>query len=109
MSRANGYVCVDEHGVMRVGDTRVMLDGIVAAWWDGDSPESIKESYPALSLEQIYGAIAHYLGHRAEVDEYLQRQEQLWEELRRKQEEKSDPVIIRLRALRAEKASRVTE
>ena len=109
MSPTTGYVRVDEHGVMRVGATRVMLDGVVTAWWDGDSPESIKKSYPAASLEQIYGAIAYYLGHRAEVDEYLKHQEQLWEELRRKQDEKPDPVIVRLRALRSEKASRATE
>lgn len=31
------------------------------------------ECFPVLSLEQVYGAITYYLGHRGEVDAYLQQ------------------------------------
>ena len=37
----------------------------------GESPEGIAESFPALDLEQVYGAIAFYLGHRDTIDAYL--------------------------------------
>jgi uncharacterized protein (DUF433 family) len=54
-----------------VRGTRVSLDSIVYRFLDGLSPESIADSFPVLTLEQVYGAIAYYLGHRAEIDAYL--------------------------------------
>lgn len=38
-------------------------------------PESIMQSFPLLSLEQVYGAIAFYLANRAEIDVYLTAKE----------------------------------
>lgn len=35
--------------------------------------ESIAQSFPTLSLEQVYGAITFYLGRREEIDRYLAR------------------------------------
>jgi len=34
----------------------------------GQSPETIAQSFPLLTLEQVYGSIAFYLGHRDEID-----------------------------------------
>ena len=101
MMNPKSYVRTDEHGVMRVGQTRVMLDGVVIAYWEGDSPESIRKQYPSLTLEDVYGAIAYYLGNRAEVDAYLERQEKHWQELRADQDRNPSPLIKRLVALRA--------
>jgi uncharacterized protein (DUF433 family) len=98
---AKTYVFETEHGGLRVTGARVSLDSVVHAYLQGYSPESIQEQYPALSVEQVYGAIAFYLANRAEVDEYLKRQEQLWEELRLEQERNPSPLVQRLRALRA--------
>jgi uncharacterized protein (DUF433 family) len=61
-------------GVYRVAGTRVSLDSIVYAFVAGQSPESIAQSFPVLTLEQVYGAIAFYLAHRDEVDRYLEAQ-----------------------------------
>lgn len=97
---ANTYVRMDEHGVMRIGNTRVMLDSIVASFNQGLSAETIQQQYPALSLEQVYGAIAYYLAHVSEVSEYLQRQAGVWVAWRARGAEQSSPVIERLRALR---------
>jgi len=55
----------------RVTGTRVSLDSIVYAFLAGASAETIAQAFPVLSLEQVYGAIAFYLGHREEVDRYL--------------------------------------
>lgn len=41
----------DEHGVIRVGKTRVPLDAIIYAFNQGSSPEEIVMSYPAWSWE----------------------------------------------------------
>jgi len=100
MAKSKEYVFTTETGGLRIVDTRVSLDSVVHAYLQGDSPEAIMEAFPALSLEQVHGAIAFYLANRAEVDEYLKRQEKLWEELRREQDRNPSPLIQRLRAMR---------
>jgi uncharacterized protein (DUF433 family) len=98
--REKQYVRVDEHGVMRVGTTRVMLDALVAGFEQGHSPETIQQQFLALSLEEVYGAITYYLSHRDDVQAYLQRQEALWQALRAEAEQQASPVVRRLRARR---------
>jgi uncharacterized protein (DUF433 family) len=55
--------------------SRVPLASIVREFQDGQSPEAIRTAFPTLTLEQVYGAITFYLGHRVEVDEDLARRE----------------------------------
>ena len=68
------------NGGFYVAGTRVSLDSIVYSFKAGDSPETIRQNFSSLSLEQVHGAIAFYLAHEQEVDasiregeEYLQR------------------------------------
>jgi uncharacterized protein (DUF433 family) len=56
---------VDEHGVIRVGATRVTLDTVIGGFLDGESPEAIADQYPSLSLSAVYGSITYYLSHRS--------------------------------------------
>ncbi|MBP0017426.1 MAG: DUF433 domain-containing protein [Cyanobacteria bacterium SBLK] len=58
-----------------VAGTRISLDSVVYAFQNRQSPESIVESFPLLSLEHVYGAIAFYLANRVEIDVYLEREE----------------------------------
>ena len=69
-------------GAYRIADTRVSLDSVVYAFRRGASPESIQRSYPSLTLEQIYGAIAYYLAHQEEINQYLLAGEAEFEKLR---------------------------
>jgi uncharacterized protein (DUF433 family) len=62
-------------GVYRVAGTRVALDSIVRRFWEGDTPESIAQSFPVLTLEQVYGAITYYLRHQECIDTYLKQAE----------------------------------
>jgi Protein of unknown function (DUF433) len=55
--------------------TRISLDSIVYAFRNGLSPESIVQTFPLLTLEQVYGAIAFYLAHQNEVDAFLMAEE----------------------------------
>lgn len=55
-----------------VAGTRVSLDSIVYAFLDGQTPESIAQSFPVLTLEQVYGAVAYYLAHQPEIETYLE-------------------------------------
>jgi uncharacterized protein (DUF433 family) len=101
MIAPRNYVHADEHGVLRVCATPVSLDSVVYSFQQGHSAETIRDQYPALSLEEVYGAIAFYLANREEVHQYLQRQEQTWDEKRRRSEQNPSPVVERLRTLRA--------
>ena len=68
-----------------VKGTRVTLDSLVYCFLDGESAETIQENFRSLTLELVYGAIAYYLGRRADVDEYLTAQHAKFEEARRNQ------------------------
>src|SRR6266851_5145609 len=57
--------------------TRVPLACIVREFQNGQSPEAIRSAFPTLTLEQVYGAITFYLGHRSEVDEDLAARERV--------------------------------
>src|ERR1019366_6191950 len=55
--------------------SRVPLAHLVREFQRGESPETIRSHYPALSLEQVYGAITFYLGSREEVEEDIAERE----------------------------------
>jgi hypothetical protein len=46
----------------------------------GSRQKAIHEDFPLLKRAQIYGAIAFYLDHQAEINEYLARTEREFEE-----------------------------
>ena len=64
-------------GSLYVVGSRVPLACIVREFQDGQSPEAIRSAFPTLTLEQVYGAITFYLGHRHEVDEDLAARERV--------------------------------
>src|SRR6266705_3466738 len=108
MSEPKNYVRTDEQGARRIGQTRVSLDSVVIAYQQGHSPETIHQQYPALTLEEVYGAIAFYLANREDVERYLDQQQILWNDLRDKANQNPSPIVERLRALR-EAATRETK
>jgi uncharacterized protein (DUF433 family) len=66
----NDYIEQRNNGYYLAG-TRISLDSVVYCFNQGQSPEAIQEDFPLLKLSQIYGAIAFYLDHRAQIDSYL--------------------------------------
>ena len=78
---------LDDQGAVRVGETRVLFDLVIRSYLRGDTPEDIAREYPTLSLADTYGAIAYYLQHRDQVEEYLQRREEQATEVRNKLQE----------------------
>lgn len=61
----------DAAGRLMVIGTRVALDTLVAAFDRGDSPEAIHESYPTVSLGDIYAVFTYCVRHRDDVNDYL--------------------------------------
>lgn len=70
-------------GAYRIIGTRVSLDSIVRAYLNGQTSESIAQSFSALSLEQVHGALAFYLAHQPEIDAYLEQAEVEFDALRK--------------------------
>jgi uncharacterized protein (DUF433 family) len=96
----------ERNGGYYIAGTRISLDSLVYSFERGNSPEAIQKSFPLLKLAQIYGAIAFYLDHQAEIRQYLENEErriqettiplseanpELWSRLRRAKEELRKP------------------
>ena len=77
------YVEYRDGGYWILG-TRVSLDSVVYAYLEGLSPESIAESFDTLTLEEVYGALAFYLGRRDTIDTYLRQSEAEFDTLYRR-------------------------
>lgn len=71
--RLEDYLDVQGEDIIRLKGHRIGLEHIVERYHEGYSPEQIALDYPGVSLEQIYGVIAYYLHHQAEVDAYIAR------------------------------------
>jgi uncharacterized protein (DUF433 family) len=69
----------ERNGGYYIAGTRISLDSVVYSFNDGQSPEAIQEDFPLLRRSQIYGAIAFYLDHQAEIDNYLANGEREFE------------------------------
>ncbi len=95
----------ERDGGYYVAGTRVSLDSIVHGFRRGESPEVICQNFDTLHLEEVYGAVAYYLGNQAAVDAYLARQDQKWAEGRLRTEplpnELRDKLVRTRQALNA--------
>ncbi len=89
----------NEHGVMRVGSTRVSLDTVIFAFKQGSTPEEIVADYSTLDLSDVYAVITYYLQNEAEVEDYLQRRQTQREEVRREMETRFPQAGLRARLL----------
>ena len=87
----NAYVEWRDEGYW-IANSRVSLDTIVYAFLDGQSAESIAQSLPVLTLEQVYGAIAFYLAHQPKLETYLEKAKADFE-TKRKESRESSPTF----------------
>ncbi len=86
-------------GVVRVGNTRVTLDTVIAVFKQGTTAEEIVYRYPSLRLADVYATIAFYLNHQQEVETYLQLRQQQAQEIRKINEARFDPQGLRDRLM----------
>lgn len=64
------FLTKDTDGWIRFKGHRVGLENVVFLYNQGYSPEMLLSEYPALRLADIHKAIAFYLEHRGDVDQY---------------------------------------
>ena len=94
---------LDEADVLRVGNSRVLLELVIHAFEDGATPETIVQQYPTTTLADIYSVIAYYLRHRHEVEAYLADRERRAEEVRERIERQQGDLAEMRQRLRTRK------
>ncbi|NJL88820.1 MAG: DUF433 domain-containing protein [Coleofasciculaceae cyanobacterium SM2_1_6] len=87
----------EREGCYRILGKRVSLDSIIYLFLAGASPESIVQSFPALTLEEVYGGITFYLANHKAVEAYLEEGEKLFEALRKHSQENNSLFYQKLR------------
>ena len=78
----------------RIAGTRVSLDSVVYAFWCGETAESIAQSFPVLTLEQVYGTLTFYLANKSDIDDYLKNTDAEFDSLRQAVRDK-DPMFYK--------------
>jgi len=96
---ARQYIEQRDGGYYFVG-SRVSLDSIVSQFLVGESPEGIVQSFPSVSLEQVYGGITFYLARRDEIDTYLKQAESRFDKLAQASREANPLLYAKLDAAR---------
>jgi hypothetical protein len=66
------------------------------------SAESMVESYPVLTLEEVHGALAFYLANRQEIDTYIAQGERAAEAEHAQSSGNNAELIAKLRRARHE-------
>ena len=90
-------------GVYWVAGTRVSLDSIVYVFLDGHTADSIQQSFPVLTLEQVYGAITYYLANREAIEAYLRAQEAVFETLKETLRHKNPQMAQRIATIKQQR------
>ena len=70
-------------GRIRIEGTRITVHRMAVLYKQGQSPEEIGQTYPHLSLAQVYSALAYYHANRAEIESELAAADEIYDELKR--------------------------
>ena len=68
-------------------------------------PEAIQQTFPTLSLAQVYATILYYLQNKSHLDAYLADWLEFSRQARAAQRENPPPAIVRLQELKKEIAA----
>ena len=69
-------------GRMRIEGTRITVHRIATLYKQGQGPEEIAQTYPQLSLSQVYAALAYYHANRQQIESELAAADALYDELK---------------------------
>ena len=89
---------------IRVKGTRIGIEIILYEYIHrSQSPEAIAARFPSLNLEQVYATITYYLHNREAINAYLEDWLEHGRQMREEQERNPPPVVVKLRALAAQR------
>ena len=72
-------------GRLRIDGTRITVHRVATLYKQGQNAEDIAQTYPHLSLGQIYAALAYYHANRDEIESALATADAQYDDLRRHQ------------------------
>jgi uncharacterized protein (DUF433 family) len=88
---------------IRIKGTRIGIESVLYEYIHrSQTPEAIAGEFPSVTLEQVYATVLYYLHNRADVEAYLTGWLEYSERARKEQRRNPPPVVVRLRALKAE-------
>lgn len=93
------YLEIHSADDVRIKGTRVGIEHLLSAYLSGAQPEEIAIEFPTVTLEQVHGVLAWFLGHRQDAEAYLRRWRDRAHESRIAQETPPPAVVQRLRKL----------
>ena len=94
------YIDIRPYHFARVKGTRVGIEAVMFAFKDGRTAEEIQMSYPTLTLEQVYGAIAYCLRNRDLVEHYIKQLREEEDAAVEKEQQNPPEVVLRIRRFR---------
>lgn len=89
----------------RIGIETILFDRLFRA----KTPEEIAETYPSLTLEQVYATILYYLQNQEAIEAYMKDWLEWGDKMRAEQQRNPRPVVERLRKLKAQKLKDTTD
>jgi uncharacterized protein (DUF433 family) len=78
-------------GRIRIEGTRITVHRIVSLYKQGQSPEDILQTYPHLSLGQVYAALAYYHANRQEIESELAAADALYDDYKQQSVHQGKP------------------
>ena len=69
-------------GRIRIDGTRITVHRIATLYKQGQTPEDVAETYPHLSLGQIYAALAYYHANQPQIEAELAELDSEYDELK---------------------------
>jgi uncharacterized protein (DUF433 family) len=89
---------------IRLKGTRVGIETILYDFIHRSrTPEEIAQTYPSLTLEQVYATILYYLHNKEAVSKYLADWLEWGHRMREEQRRNPPPVVAKLMKLKAER------
>jgi uncharacterized protein (DUF433 family) len=89
---------------IRIKGHRIGIEDVLYEYiFNAKTPDELQRRFPTLTLEQIYATLTYYHRNQEKIDAYLTDWIEFGNRMRAEQERNPDPVILRLRRLRAEK------
>jgi uncharacterized protein (DUF433 family) len=93
---------------IRLKGSRIGIETILFEYIDRcHTPEEITQSYPSLTLEQVYATILYYLQNQDKISNYLKNWIEHGHKMRQQQRLNPPPVSKRLQQLRAQRNTKL--
>lgn len=91
---------------IRLAGSRIGIETILYEYiYRARTPEEIAQTYPSITLEQVYATILYYLHNKETISKYIADWLEYCLKSEREQDENPPPFVVRLRQLKAERGA----